>query len=748
MLQTNPSSVFRPIICLMLSIWVSSPGLALQQAVLDIADLDTDRQAFHRVSGSDGSGTFGLPVAGPGDVDGDGWQDYAVAYMTAGHLGRNSAGEVDLVFGNGVVGGALDTAIDQPRILRILGAATRENAGNEIWMDDVTGDGLADLLIGRQNFTINPERIGVGALSIIPGGAFLRDLADSLQPLDLAAPPQNVPVFTLVGRQALDRLGIWMRSGDVDGDGIADVAVGADQEDSAGNNSGAVYVVRGGPHLALGGQIDLGGVVPSGSPLTGKIARLAPPDGSARFHVGAVCFVADLDGNGRSEIITAAALNRAGATLSPEGAPGSGQGRGGAPGGRVYIAWDDNFPAAPAAWPDPFELDLTSLPGSGTVIRAGEINSILGEELVAGRDLDGDGSAELFVGDFGADATLEQNRNLSGVGYVFFNAELLKGRDFVVDEPPDGVSVSVILGPSAFAIGGDTVAIGDFNGDLLHDLAFGSPHHSPFGRGSAGSIHVIFGKPGGWPSLIDTAPGRLPPRQDVEITEIFGARGFEAGDRGDTLCYSASSGDVDGDGRDEIVTNEMVGNGVAPEAVDTGNLILLGGSLVSRGLELEPSAVFAARLVNRQFDSNPQFDVDTGFSVSNVLVVPAGVRFQGLDLSGTQSRGTIEFYLFDRDGGLSFFETAMNPSLGLGLDAQGRLGPGRTYTVGLGDILEFLTGSRSTPFDGYAWIVANFDGVAGSYSLNSSDPDVARNFELTPAVGQGNTPRAGLPLKR
>ena len=78
------------------------------------------------------------------------------------------------------------------------------------------------------------------------------------------------------------------------------------------------------------------------------IARLNPPAGSAGFHLGATCFIADLDGNGRGEVLAAAALNRSGAGIQPVGAS-TRQSSGGALRGRLFIVWDDNFPSAP--WP-------------------------------------------------------------------------------------------------------------------------------------------------------------------------------------------------------------------------------------------------------------------------------------------------------------------------------------------------------------------------------------------------------------
>ena len=577
--------------------------------------------------GSAGNGAFGFPVAGGGDADGDGYPDVALSSMLADPLGRTNAGEVYLVFGKGSIGEVLDTAVPQPRILRILGSGLQETAGNEIWMDDVTGDGRADLLIGRQNFSPSPDRAGAGALTILVGGPALRNLASARQPLDLGSPHPSVTLFTVVGRARLDRMGIWMRTGDVDGDGTADLAVGADQEDSeTGSNSGALYLIRGGAHLAANRVVDLSDL--QDSPLNGHLIRLHPPAGSTRFHVGSTCYLADLDGNGRSEVLTSAALNRAGALLEAAGAPpGSAEPRGGSPRGTLFIAWDDHFPAA--AWPPDTDLDLANLGPSGTVIEGGSGNVIFGEEIVGGEDVDGDERADLFVGDFGANGTTSPDLNSSGIGYIFYHAAQLKGLHSDLDSLPEGLVLTRILGPSRFSIASDTVALGDFDGNGLADLAFGAPHDAPWGRGSAGSVYVFYGEPGGWPARIETARGSPSRFAGTRVTEILGSRGRDGGDSGDTLCYSAAAGDLDGDGLADLIVNEMEGNGVAPEAIDVGNLLILSGAGLSS----------PARLDFAYFGSAPGFSSDLILTnPSTSIPITAEVHFQnGLESTGGMS---------------------------------------------------------------------------------------------------------------
>lgn len=567
------------------SLWwmfLASSLVAQPTITVDLADVSTDSPTLRRVFGSDGTGQFGLPVAGGFDTDGDGFNDYAVGYMTIDSLGRELAGEVDLVFGDGTTQGVLDTAVDDARILRFAGAGIRETAGSEIWMDDVTGDGIGDLLICRQNFSPAAGREGAGALTIVVGGPELRTHAAGLTTVDLLAPPAPLTLTTLVGVALRDRLGIWARTGDIDGDGIADIVVGADQSDELGEfNRGSAYVIRGGAHLATGGVVDLANF--GTTSLEGHLAKIMPPANSDGFHFGGTVQIADLDGNGRAEVLVAATINRAGASIEAlNGPPGSAQGAGGAPEGTLYIAWDDNFPST--AWSDGYSFDIATSPGSRTVINGEDRNISFGEEILGGLDYNRDGQPDLFVGDLVADGTAAQDRTSSGLGHVFYDAASLKDLDFDLQTPPLGVTVHRILGPGTGAIGTDTAAHGDFDHDGYADLAFASPHATPLGRISAGAVHILYGKEGLWPTLIDLLDGQQPTPAEVRMTEIQGANGTLGSDTGDTLGYSAAAGDIDGDGITDLIINEMVGNGQAANTVDVGNLILINGTLVGSAI--------------------------------------------------------------------------------------------------------------------------------------------------------------------
>ena len=124
------------------------------------------------------------------------------------------------------------------------------------------------------------------------------------------------------------------------------------------------------------------------------------------------------------------------------------------------------------------------------------------------------------------------------------------------------------------------------------------------------------------------------------------------------------------------------------------------------------SAVFASFLAYVPNMDDPSMSIDSAISVSNILGAPGNLMYvvQGGAGEGANMMGTVEIYLYGADGMVMYSTDMMMAGQGTGMD--GMLMPGGTYTVFVSDIL--MAAGHEGRFLGYAWIVGNFDGIAGT----------------------------------
>lgn len=179
--------------------------------------------AWTSVGDDQGYAGFGTSVASAGDVNGDGYSDVIVGSPEFDSISW-SEGKAYLYLGE--AGGLSTTPIwtsmgdDQPYTAFGLGVAS---AG------DVNGDGFSDIIIGAPYFATTTW--DEGKVYVYLGGT---------------AGPSAAPDWTSSGDDQMEaHFGITAASaGDVDGDGYSDVIIGAR---GYGNRFGKAYVYHGGP---------------------------------------------------------------------------------------------------------------------------------------------------------------------------------------------------------------------------------------------------------------------------------------------------------------------------------------------------------------------------------------------------------------------------------------------------------------------------------------------------------------------
>jgi hypothetical protein len=120
---------------------------------------------------------------------------------------------------------------------------------------------------------------------------------------------------------------------------------------------------------------------------------------------------------------------------------------------------------------------------------------------------------------------------------------------------------------------------------------------------------------------------------------------------------------------------------------------------------------YAANLYDQQQQAATY---QTGIAVANTTLDPGEDAF-GFDGAIPQD-GQITFYFYPQIG-LPFEYTTQAGSPGMGLDADGLLPPGGSYTVMLADLLAAAQ-APSMDFQGYIIIITNFINAHGQYFIS------------------------------
>jgi hypothetical protein len=431
-----------------------------------------------------------------------------------------------LVLGYASSAAALDIDLRTNTGFIVWGARVQDNTGRAVAFGDLDGDGFRDIITGS---------IGVdGAGATVPNsGAVDIVWGDTRVNLGVSKDLLTQSDIRIEGADTGDQVGVFVVSGDFDGDGLADLAMSASLGDGPGNirpDCGDVYIYYGRPRAAWAGinNVSQRDVIVYGAD-TGD-------------NSGISMAVGDIDADGIDDLL-----------IGGSGMDGPGNGRAGA--GGLHVLWGGPRPEGGA-------VDL----GAVVLIDGADAGDLTGRSVASG-DLDGDGVDEIIVGvpngagpgnarAQGGEVRVVWGRSRAALGQY---RDLLTGTDFEAWGKDGGDGA------------GTWVNAADYDGDGFDDLLVGTPlADAPLNaRANCGEVYLLYGQlRGGWGANYDFDGG------------IVGRGKAWIGDgAGDLLGNALTGGDVDGDGKEELALGAPLADGISNGRLSSGEVYVYFGSL-------------------------------------------------------------------------------------------------------------------------------------------------------------------------
>lgn len=462
-----------------------------------------------------------IPSLAVGDFNDDGLDDLLLGarFNDGPDNLREGAGEAYVVFGSSDLAGTIDLAQGQAD-LTIIGERPGDNLGFGVAAADVNDDGIDDVIVSApmsEGIKDPDYRTDRGEAYIIFGKA---DLAGTI---DTAKGQQDV---TIIAAEGFSLMGDSMRTGDINGDGIDDLVLGAP---FAGREPGSPH---GGPRTELGEVY-----VIFGSPTLSNTISI--PEKQQDFTItgpeqyselGDAMAVGDVNDDGIDDIIAVAE-----AADGPDGSrPNTGV---------VYVVFGSKSLGD--------VVDTAQDEQDVTILGAGD-NDALGFCAASG-DINDDGIDDILLVAQRADAA-GRTRDASGEAYVILGSSDLGGTIDVLASDQD----ITIFAADAHDLLSSCLAGHDVNGDDIGDIMLGTS----FARGpdnqrsAAGEAYVIFGS--------------SEPASTFDLAQINYDIVIFGGNEGDRLGGALTTADLNGDGHKEIIVVATAADGPGSDRVDVG----------------------------------------------------------------------------------------------------------------------------------------------------------------------------------